>query len=110
MSLRLLAISRPQEFKLACLGGDKAAQLAALDRARALPAFGASHFAMAAAMARAGATGGKGSNGGGGGGASGGGQEVVRAAEGARLHRLTQQAPLDYPAVAVVSWTLELLM
>ena len=60
---------------------------------QALPAFGAEHFGMAADLAR--------------GGGSGSAQqglslEVCRAAEAARLQRLTQQAPLDYAAAAAV--------
>ena len=63
---------------------------------QALPAFGAEHFGMAADLAR------------GGGCDSGSAQqgrslEVCRAAEAAHLQRLTQQAPLDYAAVAAVS-------
>ncbi|KAL4424385.1 hypothetical protein ABPG75_001686, partial [Micractinium tetrahymenae] len=78
------------EFKLAWLAGDTAAQQEALSRARALPAFCAQHFAMAAAWARAGR--------------HAGGQpscpEVAKAALEGRLQRLTAQAPMDCAAVA----------
>ncbi|EFN50881.1 hypothetical protein CHLNCDRAFT_141680 [Chlorella variabilis] len=93
------------DFKLCLLGGDVAGQLQALARARALPAFGAHHFGMAAALARGGSR-----SGGGGGSGRGLGTgpaplppsspEVCRAAEAARLHRLTQDTPLDYAAAA----------
>ena len=96
------------DFKLCLLGGDVAGQLQALARARALPAFGAHHFGMAAALARGGSR-----SGGGGGSGRGLGTgpaplppsspEVCRAAEAARLHRLTQDTPLDYAAAAAVS-------
>ena len=89
----------PQDFRLACLSRDAAAQLEALERCKAQPAFGAEHFAMAAAMARGGA-GADASGAGRGGGGSG--TEVCRAAETARLQRLTQQTPMDYAAVAAV--------
>ncbi|PRW59549.1 MFS general substrate transporter [Chlorella sorokiniana] len=84
------------DFRLACLSQDTAAQLEALERSKALPAFGAEHFAMAAAVVRccASARADAGSAG------RGGSQEVCRAAEAARLQRLTQQAPMDYAAVA----------
>lgn len=89
----------PQDFRLACLSQDTAAQLQALERCQALPAFGAEHFAMAAAVARGCASGGADA------GTAGrtGSMEVCRAAEAARLQRLTQQAPMDYAAVAAVS-------
>lgn len=85
-----------QDFKLCCLAGDVGAQVETLERCKALPAFGAEHFAMAAGLAR-GAAGPEPR------GRGGRGADVVLAAEAARLHRLTQQAVLDYPAVAAVS-------
>ena len=94
-----------QDFRLACLSQDTAAQLESLERCKALPAFGAEHFAMAAAVARGCA--GSGSD------ASTASRprsmEVTRAGEAARLQRLTQQAPMDYAAVAAVSVVLPLL-
>lgn len=55
-------------------------------------------------MARGSATISCGGTGSGGGAPHAAAVEVVRAAEAARLHRLTQEATLDYAAVAVVSW------
>lgn len=89
----------PQDFRLACLSQDTAAQLEVLERCKALPAFGAEHFAMAAAVARGCASGGAVT----GSASPAGSLEVCRAAEAARLQRLTQQAPMDYAAVAAVS-------
>lgn len=89
---------RSQDFRLACLSQDTAAQLESLERCKALPAFGAEHFAMAAAVARGCSSGTDASTAG-----CPGGMEVCRAAEAARLQRLTQQAPMDYGAVAAVS-------
>lgn len=63
---------------------------------QALPAFGAEHFGMAADLARGGSDGSGARQ-------QGRSQEVCRAAEAARLQCLTQQAPLDYAAVAAVS-------
>ncbi|KAI7839840.1 hypothetical protein COHA_006425 [Chlorella ohadii] len=83
------------DFRLACLSQDTAAQLESLERCKALPAFGAEHFAMAAAVARGCSSGTDASTAG-----RPGGMEVCRAAEAARLQRLTQQAPMDYGAVA----------
>lgn len=80
-----------QEFKLAWLAGNAQGQLEALARARALPAFGAQHFAMAAAWARAGQP--------------AGAQpctDVIKAALEGRLQRLTAQAPMECAQVAEV--------
>ncbi len=74
------------------MAGNTKGQLEALSRAQALPAFGAQHFAMAAAWARAGQP--------------GGGQpciEVIKAALEGRLQCLTAQAPMECAAVAEVS-------
>ena len=89
----------PQDFHLCCLAGDQGAQLEALERCKALPAFGAAQFARAVALARAQGAGASGEQGGS---TDRGCLEVVRAAEAARLQRLAQQAPLDYAAVASV--------
>lgn len=89
----------PQDLRLACLSQDTATQLEALERCKALPAFGAEHFTMAAAVARGCASGGAGT----GSASPAGSLEVCRAAEAARLQRLTQQVPMDYAAVAAVS-------
>jgi hypothetical protein len=89
-----------QDFKLSWLSGEVPDQLAALERAAALPSFSASHFGMVAEWARGQ---GLGRRSGSVGGDKGRVVEVCRAAEAGRLVRLTSQAPLDYPATAMVS-------